>query len=143
MRRVGERAERRRECFGVWRADKEQFRRMHARRFGGCRTDILFQRYVKIAAAKSEGTDRGAPWPRVRCDPGARFGVDVEAGAVADRVGGLFDLDGWRQYLAAQGFDGLQETCRAGGRFRVANLGLDRADRAPGAVAWIGFAEHD
>ncbi len=101
---------------------------------------VFLQQAVEVAAAEAEGTDPGAAGMGVIADPGAFARIDVER--VVVRFGGLdglVDLDGWGERLVVQRQSRLDQAGGAGGGLRVADLGFDRTERAPGA-AFPGFA---
>ncbi len=122
------------------RGDRPPVRPGHRRDFdaavpirGGFLGDVLLQDRVEIAPAKAEGAHPGAARVLPR-GPGALLGIHVQ-GAGADVSDGAADLDGRRQDLVMEGEGGLDEPGRARGRLGVADLGLHRTDRGPGALA--------
>ena len=95
---------------------------------------------MEIAAAEAEGAHSRAAGMMVARQPGAFFRIDVERSI----AGGHFrqrsaDLYCRRQDFVVQCKGRLNETGRAGGRFRMPDLGFHRTERAPGTV---GFTVH-
>ena len=103
---------------------------------------MLLEQAVKIAAAEAERADPGAARVLGPRQPGAGLDVDVK-GAVrgADERLRLADLDGRRQHLVVQREGRLDESGDPGGGLGVADLALDRADRAPAAPLALGLVK--
>ena len=100
--------------------------RLHAGTF------VLFHRNVEVRAAEAKRTERRAAGDIGRADPRARLRVQVERARlnIELRIRPVH-LNGGRQNLVVQGHGGLEEIRRARRRFRVADLRLDGAERAP------------
>ncbi len=102
------------------------------------RSPVLLEGHVEVGAPEAEGADGGPA--RVVCpaDPGARLGAQVERALleVELRVRGV-DLDARREDLVVERHHGLEEARGAGGGLGVADLALDRAERAPLPVALL------
>ena len=114
-------------------AQQHQVHRRSAQRAGRIgRAAILLQGDVKVGAAKAKGADPGAPRVRPVADPGPGHAVEVER-ALLDlhrRVRPL-DLDRGGQHLVVQRQGRLDQPRHPGRALGVADLGLDRAQRAP------------
>ena len=116
---------------------------MHARGPGGCRAGVFFERDVKVRSAETERTDGCAARPCACSNPRTCFSVYIEAGAFADRIGRLFDLDCWRKDLAAKGLDRFEQARGSRRGFGVTDLGFDGADSAPRAVSFVRLSENN
>src|SRR5690606_10865326 len=82
------------------------------------------------------------PGVRRRAHPGARARVHVERALVEGRLRvRRLDLDRRRQDLVVERESRLQESGGAGGRLRVPDLALHRADGAPLAVFAAALVE--
>ena len=95
---------------------------------------------MKVGAAKTEGADRSAAGRCPGREPRALFRGQVKRGLLSGNLTqGVGDLDGWGDDLVVQGKGRLDETCRAGSRLGVSDLGLHRTQGAPGGP---GLAVH-
>ena len=96
---------------------------------------VLFEERVEVGTAEAEGADGGAARPLPGGEPRPFLGGQVEGGPASRhlREGGG-DLDGGGDDPVVEGEGRLDEPRRAGRRLGVADLGLDRAEGAPGAV---------
>ncbi|VWC44710.1 hypothetical protein BAR24066_07265 [Burkholderia arboris] len=121
-----------------------QHQRMHLvsrrcrplRRHGG-----FFQHHVRIGAARAERAHAGSPWP-LAARPRARLGADLDGQRVPlhQRVRAAQMQVGGQAAVVQRQHD-LDDPRDAGGGFRVADVGLHRADAQPAARV-TAFAEY-
>ena len=87
---------------------------------------------MKITSAETEGTHSGAAWMSDRLHPRTAHRVDVERRVSGHQCGRwLADLDRRRQDFVLQSENRFENSGRTGRGFRVTDLRLHRADRAP------------
>ena len=94
--------------------------------------NVLLGRDMKVAAAKAERADARPPRMVRAAHPRPRGRAEGKSPVlkVESRVWPL-DLDGWRQHLVVQRHHGLEQPRGPGGSLCVADLRLDRTERAP------------
>ncbi|MCY1228601.1 hypothetical protein D9M72_409250 [compost metagenome] len=103
---------------------------LHARR--------LFEHHVHVRAADAEGAHARTAWRRT-FGPGLALRVHVERAArEVDLRIGFLEMQARRQRAVAQRHRRLDEPCDAGRRVEVADVGLDRPDRAEAAPLGVG-----
>ena len=90
----------------------------------------LLEHDVGVGAAEPEGADAGAAW-LVRPRPVAKLGVDEERARFEVDLGvGRPEVDAGRDPLVVQRQRGLDDSGHAGRRVQMADVRLERADRA-------------
>ena len=114
-------------------ADRDQLGRHRAQQLGVlARTRVLLEQQVEVRTTEAERAHARATQVIGAADPRSRLGVEVEGRVLDVELGvGPLDLDRRRQHLVVQRHHGLEEPGRAGGRLGVADLRLDRSERAP------------
>ncbi len=107
---------------------------------GARRGGVFGDHQMAIGAAEAEGVDRGAAHRAGRYRPVAQTVVDVERTAIeCDVPVELAEMDGRRQLAMLQRKQHLEHARHTGCGEAVADIGLDRTERAVARVLRIGF----
>ena len=116
-------------------AEPHQLGGQGAQALGALIPAVLLQCHVEVAAAETEGADRGAARLIAGAHPRAGLRVDVEGGIghLHRRVRSIHLQGAWQGRML-KGQNGLDETGSASGRLGVADLRLHRTQSTAGRV---------